>query len=251
VTALSIPPNSPIADSEAQRGDADLAVVGRLLADPGRCRMLLALADGRDLTASALAAEAGVSASTASEHLAQLVGAGMLTAEKHGRHRYFRLAGAAVGDLLESMSRLAPTQQIRSLREGTKAHALRQARSCYDHLAGRLGVAVADAFVGRGWAEASGDTGFLLRDVGRRELAALGVDLPAGDVVRSCVDWTERRPHLAGAHGRALLSVFLERGWVARDSRPRVLVVTQQGHAALRDVLEVDWPNNVKTLSAL
>jgi DNA-binding transcriptional ArsR family regulator len=239
MTALPI---SPAAEAGAQRGDADLAVIGRLLADPGRCRMLLALADGRDLTASALAAEAGVSASTASEHLAQLVDAGLLTAAKHGRHRYFKLAGAAVGDLLESMSRLSPTRQIRSLREGTKAHALRQARSCYDHLAGRLGVAVADAFVARGWAETSGDTGFLLRDIGRRELVALGVELPAGDVVRSCVDWTERRAHLAGSHGRALLSAFVEEGWVARDSRPRVLVVTQRGRAALRDVFGVTWP---------
>jgi len=233
---------SPATEAGARHGDADLAVIGRLLADPGRCRMLLALSDGRDLTASALAAEAGVSASTASEHLAQLVNAGLLTAVKHGRHRYFKLAGAAVGELLESMSRLAPNRQIRSLREGTKAHALRQARSCYDHLAGRLGVAVADAFAARGWVETSGDTGFLIRDIGRRELAAVGVELPAGNVVRSCVDWTERRPHLAGAHGRAVLSAFLERGWVARDSRPRVLMVTRPGQAALRDLLAVEWP---------
>jgi len=223
-------------------GDVDLAAIGRLLADPGRCRMLLALSDGRDLAASALAAEAGVSASTASEHLAQLVCAGLLTVATQGRHRYYRLAGSAVAELLESVSRLAPTTQIRSLREGTAAHALRQARSCYDHLAGRLGVAVTDALAARRWIEPSGDNGFLLRDTGRRELASLGVALPAGDVVRSCIDWTERRPHLAGAHGRSLLTGFLTAGWVARSARPRVLVVTASGAAALRDCVGVEWP---------
>lgn len=226
----------------APPGDADLAVIGRLLADPGRCRMLLALSDGRDLAASALAAEAGVSASTASEHLAQLVAAGLLTVATQGRHRYYRLAGPAVAELLESVSRLAPTTQIRSLREGTAAHALRQARSCYDHLAGRLGVAVTDALVARRWITLSGENGFLLRDSGRRGLAAVGVSLPAGDVVRTCVDWTERRPHLAGPHGRALLAGFLALGWVTRHARPRVLVVTPSGVTALRDHLGVEWP---------
>src|SRR4051812_17871883 len=138
------------------RGDTDLAALGAVLAERARTRMLLALGDGRALAASVLAAEAGVARSTASAHLGRLVDAGLLAVTVQGRHRYYRLAGAEVAELIEALARVAPPAPVRSLREGTRAHALRAARSCYDHLAGRLGVAVMRALIDDG-AIAGGD----------------------------------------------------------------------------------------------
>ena len=130
-------------------GDADIAALASLLADPARCKVLLALDDGRALPASVLADEAGVSRSTASSHLGKLTEAGFLTVQTHGRHRYYRLAGPEIGDLLERLGRLAPPRRVTSLREGTRAARLRSARTCYDHLAGRLGVEVMGALLER------------------------------------------------------------------------------------------------------
>ena len=126
----------------AARGDADIAALASLLADPARCKVLLALDDGRALPASVLADEAGISRPTASSHLGKLTDAGLLSVETHGRNRYYRLAGPEVGELLEQLGRLAPSRPVQSLREGTRAARLRSARTCYDHFAGRLGVAV-------------------------------------------------------------------------------------------------------------
>src|SRR4051794_2290662 len=131
------------------RGDADIAAVASLLADPARCSVLLALDDGRALPASVLADEAGVSRPTASSHLAKLTAAGLLRVEAHGRHRYYRLAGPHVAELLENLVRLSPPRPVRSLREGTRAARLRAARTCYDHLAGQLGVAVMGSLLDR------------------------------------------------------------------------------------------------------
>ena len=130
--------------------DTDLAPVGALIGDPGRARVLRALTDGRELPASVLAAEAGVAPSTASVHLQKLVDGGLVVAERHGRHRYFRLAGPDVARALEALARIAPPAPVRSLREGTRAQAVRAARTCYDHLAGRLGVGLMAAFVDHG-----------------------------------------------------------------------------------------------------
>jgi DNA-binding transcriptional ArsR family regulator len=156
-------------------GDADLATVGALLAEPARAKVLLALADGRSLAASMLASEAGVAASTASHHLARLTEAGFVRAVARGRHRYFTLAGPQVAELLEAAARVAPPQPVTSLREGTRAHALRYARRCYDHLAGRLGVAVADALQERGVLDAGGGAGFTVTAEGADVLADLGI----------------------------------------------------------------------------
>src|SRR5215472_12306109 len=121
-------------------GDSDIAAIGALVADPSRCRILLALNDGRALPATRLASEAGVSAATTSSHLRKLTNAGLLAVEAHGRNRYYRLAGPEVARMIEVLGQLAPAAPIRSLRQGTRAQALRAARTCYDHLAGRLGV---------------------------------------------------------------------------------------------------------------
>ena len=202
-------------------GDTDLAAVGAVLAEPARAKVLLALGDGRSLPASMLAAEAGVAPSTASHHLARLVDAGLVVAESRGRHRYFSLAGPEVGQLIEAVARVAPPQQVRSLRQGTRAHAVRYARHCYDHLAGRLGVAVADA----------------LATDGERKLEALGIPPLAA---RPCRDWTEQRDHIAGPLGTALLTRFLELGWLVPVEKTRALRVTDSGRNGFTDALGLD-----------
>jgi DNA-binding transcriptional ArsR family regulator len=218
---------------EQPMGEPDLAAVGALLAEPARAKILLALVDGRSLPASLLASEAGIAASTASHHLARLVDAGLITVASRGRHRYFTLTGAEVARLIEVVARVAPLQPIRSLRQGTRAHALRYARSCYDHLAGRLGVAVADALLEQGAIVARDEVGYSVTKQGASRLAKLGIDARAGDVVRGCLDWTEQRDHIAGAMGRALMSRLLELGWLARDERTRALHLTEVGRTDL------------------
>jgi DNA-binding transcriptional ArsR family regulator len=207
-------------------GDADIASVAALIGDPGRARVLRALGDGRSLPATVLAFEAGVAAS----HLARLVAAGLLRVEVRGRHRYYRLAGADVASALEALARIAPLEPVRSLRAGTRAAAVRYARSCYDHLAGRLGVALMQALL-RADALAGDEDGYELTGRGLRLLDELGVRLPAGrrPLVRHCVDWSEQRPHLAGAVGAGVLSRLLELGWLERAPSSRALLVTEIG----------------------
>ena len=233
-------------------GDADVAKVANIIGEPARAAVLMALADGRALPATTLASDAGVAPSTLSAHLALLVEGGLIRAEPSGRYRYFRLAGPQVVEALEALARLAPTLRVGSLRQSTHAEALRRARTCYDHLAGRLGVAVCDALLGSGVVVptaggqddevAAGTTGYDVSEAGRRRLASLGVDLGSGGrrpLVRSCLDWSEQRPHLAGVLGAALLRGFAELGWV-RPGQRRAVQVTELGRAALVDEVGVD-----------
>jgi DNA-binding transcriptional ArsR family regulator len=240
-------------------GDADIAAVASLLADPARCKVLLALDDGRALPASVLADEAGISRPTASSHLGKLTDAGLLTVETHGRHRYYRLAGPEVGELLEQLGRLAPSRPVRSLREGTRAARLRSARTCYDHVAGRLGVAVMGSLLDRqalvggdgrydpdrhdALSSPGHDIRYELTDTGRDFLTDVGVEIPTGprQLVRYCVDWTEQRHHLSGGLGRAVFDRFLSAGWVKRVPRGRALTVTHDGRTALADAFGIDW----------
>jgi DNA-binding transcriptional ArsR family regulator len=239
------------AQSQAHRGDTDLAALGAVLAEPARARILLALGDGRALAASVLASEAGVAASTASGHLARLVRAGLLEVLPQGRHRYYRLAGPHVGDLIEALARVAPAAPVRSLRQGTRAEALRSARTCYDHLAGRLGVAVFAALLDAGHVvggdgrhdpvtavqdrlSARGrDLDYRLTASGRDVLTELGVDLPRSDALRYCIDWSEQRHHLSGAAGRALAGRLLELRWIRRADTGRAVFVTDAGRREL------------------
>jgi DNA-binding transcriptional ArsR family regulator len=243
------------------RGDADIAALASLLAEPARCKVLLALDDGRALPASVLAEEAGISRPTASSHLNKLTTAGLLSVETHGRHRYYRLAGPEVGELLEQLGRLAPSRPVRSLREGTRAARLRTARTCYDHVAGRLGVAVMGSLLDRealvggdgrydprrdshdAPSKPGHDLHYELTDTGRTFLTGIGVEIPTGrrPLVRYCVDWTEQRHHLSGGLGRAVLDRFLSAGWVKRVPRGRALTVTDDGRSALADAFGIDW----------
>jgi hypothetical protein len=181
--------------------------------------------------------------------------------ETHGRHRYYRLAGPEVGELLEHLVRLAPPHPIRSLREGTRAARLRSARTCYDHLAGRLGVQIMGCLIDRealiggdgrydprrdshdALSSAGHDINYELTDGGREFLVGIGVELPANrrPLVRYCVDWTEQRHHLSGALGRAVLDRTLSAGWVKRVPRGRAVTVTARGKSALADTFGIDW----------
>lgn len=199
--------------------------------------MLIELVDGRALPPSELAEVAGVSRSTISEHLSKLEQGGFLSVETGGRHRYFRLAGPAVAAAVESLAVLAPRAPVRSLREANRAGALGAARTCYGHLAGRLGVEIAEAMGERGLIEREGEV-FLLTGAGFAWLEDLGVAGPprAGKV---CNDWSERRPHLAGRLGVALTRRFFELGWLVRTERARAVAVTAAGHRELERRLGV------------
>jgi len=224
--------------SEASAGDADVAAVAALIADRARSAMLDALMDGRSCAAGELARRAGVAPSTASGHLARLLAGGLVLCEIDGRERRYRLASAAVAAALEALSRLAPPAEVRSLRSADRAAAIRTARTCYDHLAGRLGVGLTEALVERK-ALVSRDASYELTAAGERTLARLGVDVARAraqrrSFARACVDWSERRPHLAGALGAGLAEALLQRGWVRRRPSDRGLLVTAKGADGLR-----------------
>jgi DNA-binding transcriptional ArsR family regulator len=226
--------------SEAPGGDADVAAVAALIADRARAAMLDALMDGRACAAGELARRAGIAPSTASGHLARLLAGGLVLCEIDGRERRYRLASAAVADGLEALSRLAPGTEVRSLRGAERAAAIRAARTCYDHLAGRLGVGLTEALVERK-ALVARDASYELTATGESTLAALGVDVARARAHRrsfapACVDWSERRPHLAGALGAALAEALLAQGWVRRRPSDRGLVVTAKGAAELHQV---------------
>lgn len=229
--------------------DVDLAGVGALLAEPVRCRILTALLDGRALAASVLAAEAGVSPSTATAHLSRLVDAGWLDVEAHGRFRYYRLANSHVAELLESMAKLAPQPPVRSLAGEVRRRQLRNARTCYRHLAGRLGVALLAALLDREWvvghdgtfrpgvdqlSRGGRDVTYHVTETGRNGLTELGIDIAAGAPARHCVDWSEQRHHLSGDVGRRLADGLFELTWIARTDRNRIVEVTANGAVGLR-----------------
>jgi DNA-binding transcriptional ArsR family regulator len=247
------------------KGDADIAAVAGLIGDRTRARVLLALGDGRALAASVLAQEAGVSASTISEHLGKLLDAGLLSVEAHGRHRYYRLAGPRVARLLENLAELSPASPVTSLRQGTRANALRSGRYCYDHLAGRLGVGIMRSLLDQGvltggdgqfdraraerdrFSAAGHDLDYRLTPEGERWVRSFGIDLDAlrarrRPVIRYCTDWTEQRHHLAGALGAALAEAMVERGWIERARNGRAVTLTAQGRRGLREHLDLETP---------
>lgn len=219
---------------------ARFAEVAALVGDPARASMLHALLDGRALTASELATIAGITPQTASGHLAKLAEAGLMTVVKQGRHRYHRLASPKVADMMESIMRVAATvaAPARSLRIGPKDAALRAARTCYDHLAGTLAVALADAMIEKGLVELGDDAG-MVTERGLVFIEKLGLDDPSEGSRRvfckPCLDWSERRPHLAGRVGAALCRHSFERGWIRRGGDSRALAVTPKGGAAFRE----------------
>ncbi|MFI9723268.1 ArsR/SmtB family transcription factor [Streptomyces sp. NPDC052396] len=219
-----------------------LAALAALLADDTRAAICLALLDGRAWTAGELARHAGVAPSTASGHLARLTAGGLLVQERQGRHRYVRLADPGTAQLIEDLAAYAGPSPAapRGLRAVSAGAAMARARTCYDHLAGRLGVLVTDAMDRLGLLQRS--TGFALTEAGLAWYAGHGIALaPAGrrPLARPCLDWTERRPHLAGAAGAALCRHVLESGWCVRIGSRRALRVTEDGQRALEELFGI------------
>lgn len=224
-----------------------------LVGDPARANMLAALMDGRALTAKELARAAGITPQTASGHLARLTEGGLLAVEQQGRHRYHRVASASVAHMLESIMSVAAEQgeimQTRPITVGPRDKALRRARTCYDHLAGQLSVQLADKLMERGHVDLSPDGGVLTPD-GAIFLTALGVDLGEkstransrrGDRVfcRPCLDWSERRSHIAGFVGAAICRCCFAQGWLRRLDGTRAVEVTPAGQRGFADTFDL------------
>jgi DNA-binding transcriptional ArsR family regulator len=227
----------------------NIASVSALAGDPARANMLTALIGGQALTANELAFEAGVTPSTASGHLARLLDGGLLNVEKQGRHRYYRLAGPEIAAAVESLMAFASLTEGRRARPGPRDPALRRARVCYDHLAGELGVGLFVRLCDAGMVALSGGDIQVTED-GESRFAALGIDLGSlrqarRPMCRSCLDWSERTPHLAGSLGAVLLNRVFEEGWAAREPGTRIVRFTPSGEAAF-----VAWPEHAMAESA-
>lgn len=219
--------------------DIDVAAVAALVADATRATMLLALSDGRALTAGELARRARITPSTASGHLTRLVEGGMLAMVRQGRHHYYRIADPAVFQVLQALAVIAPVAPARTLRESGTLKAVQRARTCYLHLAGMVGVALTDGLVAGGIL-AEVEDGYVVTEAGTDRLAAFGLDL--APLIRHGrlfaphhLDWSERRYHLAGALGAVLMRRLLELGWVRRAAGSRAVHVTDEGRDGLRE----------------
>ena len=222
----------------------DLPRIAALLADPARAKMLWTLIDGTTRPAGELAWAANVSAQSASAHLAKLVKGGLLKAESQGRHRYFRIASADVASAIEGIASLGAAVRPRAPRSPMPLLSMPvqflHARTCYTHLAGEIAVRVLDAMLKERWLAAEGQD-YAVTPLGEKQLAQLGVDLENARrarraFARSCVDLTQRRPHLGGALGEALLDLYTARGWIQRQRRSRVVHITPKGRENFRRV---------------
>lgn len=213
--------------------DAAISPVASLLADPARVSILLALSDGREVAAGELALVAGVTAATASFHLAKLTSAGLISLRRQGRHQLYQLASPELVQALEALAVLAPQSAPRTHRQARIGRAVRAGRTCYDHLAGRLGVCLTRALLDRGAVRLSGAE-FDLTPAGEQLLGELGIDLATVRARRrafapACLDWSEREPHIAGALGAALLTRLFDLGWIKRMPASRAVEVTLAG----------------------
>ncbi|OAP40814.1 ArsR family transcriptional regulator [Sinorhizobium glycinis] len=218
----------------------DIALIGSLIGDPARANMLTALMGGQALTPTELAAHAGITLQTASSHLAKLEAGGLLTQRKQGRHRYYALAEDEVGLMLESLMGFAASRGLTRHRPGPKDPALRKARVCYNHLAGDYGVRLLDSLIAARQIEVTGED-LALTDAGRDRIEALGIDYPAlqksrRPICRTCLDWSERRSHLAGSLGEALLRLFIDKGWAKREQNSRAIRFTDRGEKAFLEL---------------
>jgi len=221
-----------------------IAEVAALVGDPARATMVSALLDGRALTASELACAARIAPQTASTHLAKLTAAGVLSVVRTGRHRHFRLASPAVVAMIEGIVAVALEKRPQYRPLSRQARALSAARICFDHLAGRLSVELTDAFVTREYVVPDEEAAEITA-AGTRFFTEFGIELPGRratrrNVCRLCLDWTERRPHVAGALGVAMTTRYFELGWMERMPRGHAVIVTPRGRRGLRETFGID-----------
>ncbi len=216
--------------------EPDISRLAALVTKPARAAILLHLLDGRSWTAAELAKVAGVKASAASVHLKKMLDGDLIRVSPAGRHRYFRLAGAGVASLMEQLARSAPARQAVTPGQRRASLALRACRICYDHLAGRLGVAITEAMVRKSWLIEQ-EPWFRLTDLGAKELAVLDVEPAAG---RTCMDWSERRLHVAGVLGTAIAESLIRKKFLLRDSKSRALRVTDAGAEAIGAIFGIE-----------
>lgn len=234
-------------------GDADLSAVGSLLSDRTRATILLTLLNGGMTSASALASRADVSRPLASAHLRKLTEGGLITVEPHGRHRFYRLSSQRVADALESLILLSPASAVTSLRGSKESIGLQRGRLCYDHLAGRLGVALTQQMTERGLLEKNGGD-YEVTSAGAIAFEDLGIDLATlrsqeRPLSRACLDWSEKDHHLAGSLGAALTNELFRLGWVEGREASRVVLVTEVGRHGLRQAFGLE-PDSLELSAA-
>lgn len=222
----------------------NMAEIATLLGETSRATMLASMMDGRFHTASELAYMAAIKPQTASFHLAKLVDGKLVKVEKQGRHRYFQLAGEEIAQLLESFLAISPPPEVRSLKQSSQMKLLQDARTCYDHLAGKLGVQLTESLLNAGFLKLE-EKQFVITAEGAQFFTDFGLDLD--DLKRkrrsfshACLDWSERRYHLAGSLGQGMLTHFLSLGWVTRVPSIRAIKVTEKGRAGFKEVFKFD-----------
>lgn len=232
--------------------DADIATIAALIGDPTRANMLLALMGGLALPAGELAMCANVAPQTASSHLSRLLDAKLLSAEAQGRHRYYRLASPEIGLAIESLAAVASLSHSHERCESKQDNPLRFARTCYNHFAGRVAVEINEAFQQHGFLLTERNKQYRLTEEGQRWFEKFGVNLDEvkssrSGFARQCLDWTERRHHLAGALGTALLNRLFDLKWIARLDKTRAVRITHKGQEQLRKLLGIEFSANTST----
>jgi DNA-binding transcriptional ArsR family regulator len=225
--------------------EADISAMAALIGDPTRAQILWALMSGLALPAGELAMTANVAPQTASAHLSKLLEGKLLKAEVQGRHRYYRLASAEISAVIEALASVAPRKKLQTAQQTEKNNPLRFARVCYNHFAGRLAVQINDALQERGLLALRRDKEYMITSKGQGWFTELGIDFAnmksrRSAFARPCLDWTERRHHLAGTLGTALLQRFFELKWVARIDKTRALRVTHKGQEQLSKLLGIN-----------
>ncbi|WP_425590375.1 ArsR/SmtB family transcription factor [Fictibacillus enclensis] len=233
-----------------QLAQSNVAEIASIVSESSRAAMLTALMDGRFHTASELAYRAGIKPQTASFHLSKMQEAGVIALEKQGRHRYYGILNEEVAKVMESLLFIAPPVKIKSLKQSSQDKAIRYARTCYDHLAGNVGVQLTDALLKAGFLEEEKEN-FIVPEEGVRFFGEMGIDLERIRKKRRsfsfrCLDWSERRHHLAGSLGNALLERFLQLGWMQRVPQNRAVKITEAGITGLKRTFGIDLSSEEK-----
>ena len=222
----------------------NISYIAKLIAEPTRAIILDCLMNGQALPASELAYMAKVSHPTISSHLSKLVEGNLLVSEQHGRHRYYRLASAEIAEVLEKLGTIAPAAEVRSLRQSEQQKQVRHARTCYDHLAGALGVKITEALLKMEVISLK-DAEFIVTEQGKKWFLEFGINIEEANKKRRifakpCLDWSERRYHISGWLGSAISNHFFDQGWITRAKESRAVQLTQLGTKALKDQFDIE-----------